>query len=180
MFRITSKVVHSTADRGWYVKLKFMCLLFVQCFPKSVYILVSDKPSTLKYIGTSRNRYYAIHEIKLEEILYCTDLKRKIDATVLFKDAKVIPGGNEQKSMAKGLLGKVETKRVVDDPFAGFSQIKKKDSALTFGNQSNSHYPQSVDQVISMRTTYTTSVIVFLRFVVIRLCKHYLTRRTAN
>merc|ERR1712232_278708 len=39
----------------------------------------------LGYVGTAKNRYYAIHEIEFNEILLITSIKYKIDSNSLYE-----------------------------------------------------------------------------------------------
>ena len=113
---------------------------------------VSETVGGLHYIGLAKNRYYAIHEINLDQILYVTQKKEKLDSTILFKDAK----SNPTDKMSHMLGGKDPfakmtpvSKRVVDDPFAGFTaRSKKRDDDDNVSNKSSkSLYPMAADKV---------------------------------
>jgi antiviral helicase SKI2 len=46
----------------------------------------SDKPGTISYVGTSRNRYYAIYEVDFNDVLLVSSTKHKVDTSALLKE----------------------------------------------------------------------------------------------
>jgi antiviral helicase SKI2 len=62
---------------------------------------VSTNPGTINFIGEAKRRFYAIHKIRLDEIILVSSIKRKIDPSALLQE--------ESSSTAKGVL---------NDPFA--------------------------------------------------------------
>lgn len=73
---------------------------------------------TLDYIGESRNRFYTIKRVELDEILYVSSLKYKIDTTKLFSESK----GPKLLSSFGGT--KPQQVREVDDFFGSFAGMK--------------------------------------------------------
>lgn len=116
-------------------------------YPKSYVKPMEDnsakvKEGTLNFVGESRNRHYVIKRVELDEILYVTSLKHKIDATKLYSESsgkKMLNTFGSAKPLAV---------RKVDD-FAGFAAMKplgkrgSKDANKPVGDQD-----QLVDQVV--------------------------------
>ena len=80
----------------------------------------------MNYIGLQRERFYAIHEIKLNEILFVADKKCKIDGKIFIKEK------SSTKSIGRGAFANQFTgarsagRREMDDPFAGMMARGKK------------------------------------------------------
>lgn len=82
-----------------------------------------SEPGTIGYIGTSKERFYMIENIVLENILLVTDLKKKVDVTCLLND----------NAAGKGRLGPTlnispDGGRGSDNPFAGMKALGQKSS----------------------------------------------------
>ncbi len=102
------------------------------------------KEGNLNFVGESRNRYYTIKQIELDEILVITNLKHKIDTTKLYSDSSA----GAKKSF--GGFGKpVAARRAIDD-FGGFTGMKTrgKKGGTGFESSSVGDQDQLIDQVM--------------------------------
>ena len=114
---------------------------------------MSEEIGTLNYIGTFNTRYFAIHEIRIDEVVMVSTLKEKFDPTILFKGAKTAAGIDAKNSMlneAPSSFGKPLVKKVIDDPFAGMVARGKKhndDIENSKSKSSKSQYPIVLSQV---------------------------------
>lgn len=110
------------------------------------------KPGHLNHIGTAKKRFYAIHEIGLEEVLLVSSSKQKVDAKVLFKeDGASLPGiGGSSLNDPFARASSIGSRR--SDDFAGFAPRGKKGlstSGRTKGSSGGSQESQMFDDVIS-------------------------------
>ena len=80
------------------------------------------KLGDLDFIGEAVGRYFPIHEIQLDQILFVSSVKHKIDTKVLFKEnaSKLAGGSRAMPMLGNPFAGAKSTKsRQDDDPFAG-------------------------------------------------------------
>ena len=95
-----------------------------------------SKARAVGEIGYSKQRYYGIYEIKLEQILFVADSKVKLEPGLLYKEKKA---GNSRKMGAidhsrgaAAFFGK-PMGRKIDDPFAGMMARGRKNDDNAFG-----------------------------------------------
>ena len=74
----------------------------------------APKPGYLNYVGSSNCRNYAIHEVKIEEILFLSSVKHRVDAGALYKESS-------SSSARKG-----RASLIVRDPFARINPMGRK------------------------------------------------------
>ncbi len=98
------------------------------------------KEGTLNFVGESKNRYYMIKRVELDEILYVTSLKHKIDASKLYSES------SGKKTL--NTFGNARPVKKVHDfgSFAGMKPLGKK-GGKEKGNLGGNE-DQLVDQVI--------------------------------
>lgn len=123
---------------------KFVCMLLL---PES-YIPEAEsdkesqaksKPGTIGYVGLTKQRYYAIYEVKLEYVLLVSGSKQKIDANLLLKETSSTSSkfGSHAQPNADFFGGKKST-AALDNPFAGMKVRGKKGvEDLGFGKKKN-------------------------------------------
>lgn len=92
---------------------------------------ISKKPGTINFVGEAKRRYYAIHEIQLNEILLVSSVKYKIDPDVLLKESssKPPPPAADPRSMNDfGAFAGMKSrgKKLDDDSFFGGKKSNKK------------------------------------------------------
>ncbi len=104
----------------------------------------------LNYVGLQRDRFYAIHELSLDEILLVSDKKCKIDSKIFLKEK------SSSKSLGRGALAnpfagaRSVQRREMDDPFAGMMARGKKGTDNTQSSKpSVSQETQVVDDVVT-------------------------------
>jgi antiviral helicase SKI2 len=110
------------------------------------------KPATLSYIGSAKQRHYAIHEIGISEIVLVTSSKYKIDSKALFKDksgpslglAMGIGSAHDPFARAKP----VGSRRMDNDPFAGMMARGKKSDGTGAQSAGPSSEQSQIDQVM--------------------------------
>ena len=104
----------------------------------------SPKPAQLNYVGSSKNRRYTIHEIGLDEILFVSSIKHKVDRNELYQEKSNSPHFDSFAKAKPMGLSHVDA----FDPFAGMVPSGKR--GLT-GKRSttSSQRDQTVDQVIA-------------------------------
>mmetsp|Transcript_57247 Transcript_57247/g.66112 ORF Transcript_57247/g.66112 Transcript_57247/m.66112 type:complete len:1455 (-) Transcript_57247:106-4470(-) len=99
-----------------------------------------SKARSLNEIGSSKQRYYGIYEIKLNQILLVTVTKKKIEPSLLYTGKK---SGNSNRTTGhnnnhvdSAFFSKKSTSRGMDDPFAGMKvKSKKNDEESFFGKK---------------------------------------------
>ena len=99
-----------------------------------------SKAIAIGEVGFSKQRYYGIYEVKLDQILFVADSKIKIDSGLLYTKKTGRGGNNDRRVGGDGrgtaaFFGKPMARRI-DDPFAGMmarSKKKKDDDEETFG-----------------------------------------------
>ena len=89
---------------------------------------------TLNYVGSAKERYYAIQEIELDQILMISNSKRKFDYKILFNDNTKSRSTSTSKRLSAvdntfSLANAMNRKRT--DPFAGFEPSGKKRSSTS-------------------------------------------------
>lgn len=103
-------------------------------------------------IGSAKHRHYAIYEIKMDQILLVSALKRKIDPKMLFNDtASSSLGGRNQATSA--FFGAKPISARVGDPFAGMkARGKKNDDDAFMGNKKKgvSSEAQAIEQAVDI------------------------------
>lgn len=89
------------------------------------------QPTQLNYVGMAKNRYYAIHDIDLDQILFLSGEKYKFDTGALYK---------EEEKKSKGLVKNefsafksVSARKNYDDPFSGMVARGEKSSEKNKG-----------------------------------------------
>ena len=110
------------------------------------------KPATLNYVGSAKQRYYAIHEISIGEIVLVSSSKHKVDSKALFKD-KSGPSlglgtglGSPRDPFARAKP--VGGRRMDDDPFAGMMARGKKGGGPGPQTAGASSEQSQIDQVM--------------------------------
>jgi len=89
---------------------------------------ISKKPGTINFVGEAKRRYYAIHEIQLDEILLVSSVKYKIDADILLKESVSKPTvANTRDASDFGAFAgmKARGKKLGDDSFFGGKKSNK-------------------------------------------------------
>ena len=118
-------------------------LICMVLYPKTFVMNTTNNKDegTLDYIGESRNRHFCVKRIDLNEILYVTNLKYKIDASKLFNEHNK----STRKSFA---FGGAKPVRRVDDfgGFGGKQSLGGKGSK--HAETSTNDKDQLIDQVI--------------------------------
>mmetsp|Transcript_23886 Transcript_23886/g.68608 ORF Transcript_23886/g.68608 Transcript_23886/m.68608 type:complete len:1498 (-) Transcript_23886:33-4526(-) len=110
------------------------------------------KPTSLNYIGSAKQRHYAIHEIDVGEIVLVSSSKHKIDSKALFKDKSGpslglgmgIGSARDPFARAKPVGGR----RTDDDPFAGMMARGKKGGGSGPQTAGASSEQSQIDQVM--------------------------------
>jgi antiviral helicase SKI2 len=135
---------------------KFVCMLLLPAsyIPEAEPSKESQaKPGTIGYVGLSKQRYYAIYEVKLEHVLLVSGSKRKIDASLLLKETSSTLskfGGHAQPNA--DFFGGKQSTAALDNPFAGMKvRGKKGDSDLGFGKKKDngvSSEAEAVDKAV--------------------------------
>lgn len=86
--------------------------------------------------GFAKNRYYAIEEVSVDQILLVTSTKRKIEPNSLFKDAKATKSSTGHGLEASAFFGAKPVSRGFDDPFSGMkARGKRNDDEAFFGKK---------------------------------------------
>ena len=89
-------------------------------------------------IGYSKQRYYGIYEIKLDQILFVAATKAKIEPGLLYKGTKAGNNRNvgtlDRSRDTAAFFGKPMSRKI-DDPFAGMMARKKKGNEDAFGGK---------------------------------------------
>jgi len=101
----------------------------------------TEKFGQLNYVGTVKNRYYAIHEIELDEILMVSAKKHKFDCKMLFAEetstsslssritaSRMVPPVDNTFASFKSIGTKNDNRNMLD-PFAGFKPRGKKSAS---------------------------------------------------
>ena len=104
-----------------------------------------SKARSLNDIGSSLQRYYGIYQIKLNQILFVTATKKKIEPSLLYagkKSSNRITGLNRSQDTSAFFGGKPMS-RGMDDPFAGFKVKSKKKDEDSFSGKKKSVKSQS-------------------------------------
>ncbi len=95
-----------------------------------------SKARAIGEIGYSKQRYYGIYEIKLDQILFVAATKAKIEAGLLYKGTKAGNNRNfgalDRSRDTAAFFGK-PVSRKIDDPFAGMMARKKRGDGDAFG-----------------------------------------------
>mmetsp|Transcript_11541 Transcript_11541/g.24465 ORF Transcript_11541/g.24465 Transcript_11541/m.24465 type:complete len:491 (+) Transcript_11541:1-1473(+) len=90
-----------------------------------------SKAKAIGDVGFSKQRYYGIYEIKLDQILFVTATKSKIEPDLLYTGKKTginrMKGGLDRNRGQAAVFGK-PISRKMDDPFAGMMARGKKNS----------------------------------------------------
>jgi antiviral helicase SKI2 len=115
----------------------------------------SDKPGTIGYVGSSRNRYYAIHEVDFDDILLVSFKKHKVDASTLLKeDTQVTRAGSGfggHFSKLDPFANSVPVSRRGGNDFDAFAGMKPKgkkmDSPIT-GSSSTSAEEKAIESIV--------------------------------
>mmetsp|Transcript_6609 Transcript_6609/g.14301 ORF Transcript_6609/g.14301 Transcript_6609/m.14301 type:complete len:1541 (-) Transcript_6609:94-4716(-) len=113
------------------------------------------KLGTLNYVGEASNRYFAIYEIQLDEILLVSSVKHKIDCKVFFNEvSKTASNSDALTALGNPFAGAKSMKgRSLDigndNPFAGMMARGKKGSVSSETKKSSSQDVQSVNDVMS-------------------------------
>ena len=109
----------------------------------------------LNYIGEAHSRYFAIHEVNLDEILLVSSIKYKIDSKVFIKEDASKSTGREVISMDNPFVGAKSMKDRSsdlrdDNPFAGMKARVRKDDPISRTKASGlSEEAQLVDEAMS-------------------------------
>jgi antiviral helicase SKI2 len=111
-----------------------------------------DEPllGDLNYVGLQRDRFYAVHELSLGEILLVSNQKCKLDSKVFLKEK------SSSFSMGRGAMvnpfagAKSMQRREMDDPFAGMMARGKKVDDSSRSKPSLSQETQVVDDVLEL------------------------------
>lgn len=101
---------------------------------------------TLNFVGESRDRNYGILRIEIDEILYVTSLKYKVDASKLYS------GNSSTNSMMNSFGGvkALQVRQVDDFAFAGMKQLTKRGDR----GESNKSTATDKDQIIDTAVKY--------------------------
>jgi len=97
-----------------------------------------SKARAIGEIGYSKQRYYGIYEIKLDQILFVADTKEKIEPGLLYKEKKAgnsrNAGAFDRSRGSAAFFGK-PIGRKIDDPFAGMMAKGKKNKDDMFAGK---------------------------------------------
>ena len=134
-------------------KLVCMVLLPESYVPSEQDIGARAKIVGIGKMGSAKSRYYGIFEIKLEQILLVTSLKKKIEPKLLFKDSsseKSAIGGQSAGRDTNVFFGaKPAASRGFDDAFAGMKvRGRKNDDEDFFGKKKKSSTGSSESEAI--------------------------------
>jgi len=115
-------------------------------------ITANAKPGTLNYVGSSKQRHYAIHEVDVGEIVLVSSAKHKVDSKALFKDSAPLLGkglgiGSARDPFARA--NPVGGRRMDNDPFAGMMARGKKGKGPGARSADESSQQSQLDQVLS-------------------------------
>lgn len=110
-----------------------------------------SKIQSLNYIGSSKHRYYAIHEVGIGDIVLVSSTKQKIDSKALFKDdikGKQSKSGGKLDPFARATA--VGGRQLDDEPFAGMMARgkNKKGSAASSSSNTVSSEQSQIDEVV--------------------------------
>lgn len=89
-------------------------------------------------IGFSKQRYYGIYEIKLDQILFVAATRAKIEPGLLYASKKVGNNGKTgglDRSRGQGAFFGKPMSRKIDDPFAGLMARSKKNDEDAFAGK---------------------------------------------
>ena len=129
-----------------------MVLLSEHHTSKGIEVLEESKARCIGEIGFSKQRYYGIYEIKMDQILFVAAAREKIEPDLLYKRKQTGNNrGAEGIDCGRGqaaFFGK-PTRRKIDDPFAGLmARSKKNDEDAFSGKKKNTKTRLSSESAI--------------------------------
>jgi len=159
------EVSSKNSSTGGSDDLSCICMVLL---PKSFTPPLDDdaqkdlKLGALNYVGEAKNRYFAIHTTQLDEILFVSSTKHKIDSKVLYKEDQASKSGSSRGvggTFSNAFAGaKTARSRQDDDPFAGMMARGKKGKGTTQTKTTGqSQEAQLVDDTVSYLISAETS-----------------------
>lgn len=104
------------------------------------------KPLRIGAIRSSKQRYYGIYKIGMDQILLVTGTKKKIDPGLLYEakpSSNAAVGGDGRNLASTAFFGTKPASRNFDNPFAGMKAKSKKDSEDFFGKEKSMSHSSS-------------------------------------
>lgn len=129
----TESSIASSSDKNGVGSLVCMVLLPESFVPeRDVQQQGEPKPVTIGSIGTAKNRYYGIYEVKVDHILLVTTTKKKIVPTLLYTSSKTAKSHVGPGAASAAFFGAKPVSRGFDDAFAGMKARGKRNEEESF------------------------------------------------
>ena len=116
---------------------------------------VGPKRGAIGFIGSSNHRHYAIYEIRLDQILLVSTVKKKIEPTLLFTQTGPKSSSKSHQSHASAaFFGAKSNRGGFDNQFAGMKVRGKKNNDEDFFGKAKKTGSSSIDEAFANAVEY--------------------------